>query len=262
MCRRRGLDPAEFPLPSRQALGWLRLLARRDILAAHVAALRLVARVAPPSLSVRFFHTSALWRVKVPPGGKASLVASEAFITAPDEVLEALVRLAGGRRSRSPRDRAVVRDYAAGAAFAALIRDLDAGGPGPVRAGTSRGRHYDLEEVFARVNQACFGGEMERPLLVWSRAPTRRKFGHYQPVTGTVMLSRTLDSPRVPAFVVDFVMYHELLHKRLGVGVTNGRQRAHTAAFRREERAYPRYEEAERLLRQVRGRQATSVRRR
>ncbi len=59
-----------------------------------------------------------------------------------------------------------------------------------------------------------------------------------------VMLSVSLDDPSVPAFVVDFVMYHELLHKKHGVTLANGRRMAHTPAFRADELLFARDHEA------------------
>jgi hypothetical protein len=60
-----------------------------------------------------------------------------------------------------------------------------------------------------------------------------------------VMLSRTLDSASVPAFVADFVMYHELLHKQHGLRWSNGRRYAHTPEFYADERKYKQRAEAE-----------------
>lgn len=270
ICRRAGLACGDLPAPSRRARSWIEFLGDGDALAAHLAALRAASlaarRLTPPgevALRVDFFHTATLWRVSPLSGGGAQLIASEAFITAPQPVIEALVGLAlqsrrprqrkathGLRRRTAPPDpvrrcRALVRDYAASPAFVRVLRGLESG------TSETRGRHYDLEEVFLRVNAASFGGRVGRPFLTWNRAVTRRKLGHYQPGTDTVMLSLTLDSATVPAFVVDFVMYHELLHKHLGVGMKNGRQRAHTAAFRRAEKAFPRYEEAQAFLKRI-----------
>jgi hypothetical protein len=120
-------------------------------------------------------------------------------------------------------------------------------------ASRTRGSYYDLVEVFERINSTCFGGRVERPHLTWNAVLTRRKLGHYQPGTDTVMISLTLDSPSVPAFVVDFIMYHELLHKTFGVPLVNGRQRAHTAAFRRAEKQFPRYDEAQEFIKKIAG---------
>ena len=77
---------------------------------------------------------------------------------------------------------------------------------------------------------------------------TGTKFGHYRQHRDTVMLSVSLDTEGVPAHVVDFVMYHELLHKRHGAILVNGRRLVHTPAFRADERLFVRYEDAERYL--------------
>jgi len=75
-----------------------------------------------------------------------------------------------------------------------------------------------------------------------------RKFGHYDGIRDTVMVSSSLDRLDVPAFVVDFVIYHELLHRTMGVAYTNGRRAAHTPAFKRQERAFKLFKEAEAVL--------------
>ncbi len=74
------------------------------------------------------------------------------------------------------------------------------------------------------------------------------------------MISRTLDYADVPAFVIDFVMYHELLHKKLGVAWRNGRRAVHTPAFRREENRFEQYTAAEAALAALAGRHGRSKR--
>jgi hypothetical protein len=69
------------------------------------------------------------------------------------------------------------------------------------------------------------------------------------------MISITLDDPEVPAFALDFVMYHELLHKKHGSMTVNGRRLSHSQAFRAEERRYAQYHEAERLIQELAARQ-------
>ena len=120
-------------------------------------------------------------------------------------------------------------------------------------ADTSKGMWHDLAASFERVNAAYFDGELSQPRLVWSRAFTSRKFGHYEPAHDTVMVSATLDRQDVPPQVVDFIMYHELLHKKLGVVWTNGRQLAHSAEFARQERQYREYDKAQSVLKQLAG---------
>jgi predicted metal-dependent hydrolase len=92
---------------------------------------------------------------------------------------------------------------------------------------------------------------MPRPKLTWSRKLTRRKYGHYDFLRDTVMVSRSLDQPEVPAFVVDYIVYHELLHKKLGLKWTNGRKGAHTPEFHREMKTFTHYHQSESILKSL-----------
>jgi predicted metal-dependent hydrolase len=89
---------------------------------------------------------------------------------------------------------------------------------------------------------------MDQPNLTWNKTLTHRKFGHYQANTDTVMLSISLDKSSTPAYVIEFVMYHELLHKQLGVVTNRGRRYAHTKAFREAEARFPQQEQAQAYL--------------
>jgi predicted metal-dependent hydrolase len=112
----------------------------------------------------------------------------------------------------------------------------------------TRGAFHDLDQSFDRVNARYFGATMPRPRLTWSRSFTGRKFGHYDFLKDLVMVSSTLDQERVPQFVVDYLMFHELLHKKHGVRWVNGRRYAHTREFYAEERQVPQYDEADAWL--------------
>jgi len=100
---------------------------------------------------------------------------------------------------------------------------------------------YDLADVYNRVNRHYFDGTLPRPKLTWNRTLTGTKFGHYEFVTDTVMLSSSLDAPDVPTEVIDHVMHHELLHKKHGTTWQGRRQHAHTPAFRAEEKTFKQY---------------------
>jgi hypothetical protein len=145
----------------------------------------------------------------------------------------------------------IVQRYASSDDFAEMVQALEVAGS--EAAPTTQGRHHNLEEVFARVNARYFGRALDRPRLTWNQTLSQRKFGHYQPSSDTVMVSITLDDPGVPAHVIDFVMYHELLHKELGVQIVRGRRLAHTRAFREKEKRFPRHKEARDYLKQLSG---------
>ena len=132
--------------------------------------------------------------------------------------------------------------------YQAIQAEVDAlGGVAERTAGV----HHDLAQSFDRVASQYFDGKLGRPRLTWNRTLTGRKFGHYDPLTDTVMISCTLDHADVPPFVVDFVMYHELMHKKLGVDWRNGRQAVHTSEFKAEERRFAQFAEAEAKLTKI-----------
>jgi predicted metal-dependent hydrolase len=112
----------------------------------------------------------------------------------------------------------------------------------------TRGQVYDLDAIFQRVNAQYFQGQLERPRLTWNQTLTHHKFGHYQPTTDTLMVSITLDHPEIPIYLLEFVMYHELLHKALGLKISNGRRYAHHKDFLEAEARFQHYTEAKEWL--------------
>ena len=113
------------------------------------------------------------------------------------------------------------------------------------------GAFHDLARSFERVNKIYFNGGMARPRLTWTRSFNSRKFGHYEHLRDTVMVSSSLDGASVSESVVDFIVFHELLHKKLGLDWRNGRKRSHTPEFKRQERRFRRFEEMESALKTI-----------
>jgi hypothetical protein len=255
ICQQSNSHPASLPARSRSAYQWLKFLSDPDNLLAHIATLALArqiidradlsgpARSARRKIDFELYPSDFLYRTQVERDG-LRLIAAQGFLGAPVEVLEALVRVAVSRGEAAAMSQ--VKAYAAGDDFAEtlLALELDAEPNG----GDLRGRHFDLERVFARVNEGYFGGLLARPRLRWNRTLTQRKMGHYQAATDTVMISITLDDPGAPDYAIDLVMYHELLHKKMGVQRINGRRYAHTETFREEERKFRHYAEARAFL--------------
>jgi hypothetical protein len=112
-----------------------------------------------------------------------------------------------------------------------------------------RGRAYDLSSVFARLNAQFFAGALRVP-VTWGRGSGRARrggltFGSYDPVLRLIRIHPVLDRPEVPAYFLESVLFHEMLHHQMG-GVTDrgGRTVYHTRAFREAEARYPGHAEA------------------
>jgi hypothetical protein len=112
--------------------------------------------------------------------------------------------------------------------------------------------------VFDDLNARYFKGELERPALSWSRQRTRRVFGHHDGIHRTIIISRTIDSPRVPLFALEYVLYHEMLHIKHPPRSNGSRRIYHSREFRADERRFENYDRAVEFLQQI----ASTVRRR
>lgn len=109
----------------------------------------------------------------------------------------------------------------------------------------SKGKHYDLEEFFVVLNEMYFENTIPTPTLTWSPKDTYRILGHYDSIHHTISISKSLDELRVPPYVVSYVVYHEMLHIKHPTKIINGRRYSHTTEFRRDEREFSDFVEAE-----------------
>jgi predicted metal-dependent hydrolase len=84
--------------------------------------------------------------------------------------------------------------------------------------------------------------------MTWSREHARNRLGHYDPAHNAIVISRVFDHPRVPEFVVEYIVYHEMLHLRHPVKVRGSRRCVHSAEFQADEKLFPRLTEAQKFL--------------
>lgn len=115
---------------------------------------------------------------------------------------------------------------------------------------TSKGETYDLDEIFLFLNQIYFQNALPTPVLTWSAKKTFRILGHHDSTHKTIAISKSLDDRRVPRFVVEYVVFHEMLHIKHPTVYREGRRYNHTPAFRRDEENFAYFEEAERWIEQ------------
>jgi len=114
-----------------------------------------------------------------------------------------------------------------------------------------KGRFFDLEEIFERLNRQYFDGLMGRPALGWSLRRSRTMLGHFDPSHNAIILSKIFDEAGVPAVAVEYVMFHEMLHLRHPVEHRGARRCVHTPEFKQAEKKYPRLKEAKEALKKL-----------
>jgi hypothetical protein len=173
------------------------------------------------------------------------------FVDAPDEALKAVAVFARSPRGthRSREALATIREHFSrhcGVAPAARRRK-------PVLR--TEGEVYDLAELCAGLNRQYFGGRL-KVQITWGKAlagskcrrRTRRstlQLGSYSFDDNLIRVHRLLDQVRVPRYVVEAVVYHELLHAAIPPEVRNGRRYVHTPEFRQRERRFRQLDRAE-----------------
>jgi predicted metallopeptidase len=79
---------------------------------------------------------------------------------------------------------------------------------------------------------------MDKPNLVYA-SESFSKLGSYEYGSDTIYISTIFKNlPPEDIKYLDYVMYHELLHKKHTFKVKNGRHQSHTTAFRKDEELF------------------------
>lgn len=112
----------------------------------------------------------------------------------------------------------------------------------------TQGNYFNLHEIYDSLNKQYFN-ENVSAVITWGRrraghAVRKRTLGSYHEETNTIRINPVLDSRRVPRYVIECVVYHEMLHAAIGTEHINGQRRVHTKKFKQEEKKYPYYEKA------------------
>jgi len=204
-------------------------------------------------IEVRFYPYAGLHHTIRVRAGRVYVRLSDLFRTAPPEVIRALAFLLVARLLSRKAPRTEEQIYRSYALSPQLLRasDLARRQRGRKVVSSSRGQVYDLKRIFARLNRRYFENEMPRPVLTWSQRRARSILGHHDAAHDTITISKALDSREVPEWFVEYIVFHEMLHVKHPARIMNGRRYYHPPAFRTEERAYPRYQQAQDWLDRV-----------
>ena len=105
-----------------------------------------------------------------------------------------------------------------------------------------------LEESFNRVNQKYFNNIIEKSNLVWG-SDSSTKLGSYEYQSDTIKISSILRDK--DQNLLDYIMYHEMLHKKHKFYTKSGRSYHHTTIFRNAEKQFESQEEIEKRLKNL-----------
>jgi predicted metal-dependent hydrolase len=205
---------------------------------------------APPELKIEFFAFANVNNTIRLRKGRLLVRLSDLLEGAPEAVLRSIAHILLAKMYRRPIDRghaARYRKYVGSHEIvrkAHLVRQIR----GRKLLRSPRGHFYDLDAIFEDLNSRFFHGLMARPRMSWSQTKTRRILGHYDPAHNAIIISRIFDHPAMPRYVVEYVVYHEMLHLKHPVKMRGSRRCVHPPEFQEEEKLFPRVAEANAFL--------------
>ncbi|OIO25478.1 hypothetical protein COX85_00210 [Candidatus Micrarchaeota archaeon CG_4_10_14_0_2_um_filter_55_9] len=193
----------------------------------------------------RYSSLKAIAKLK---GGVLTARVSDGFQAAPREALFGLALHLLGKMFNCKPEKGLVapyREFVASRGAAELNHALTR------RSGRKKhnrivGKCYDLSQVVENVLN--YYGEVFRgvrlPEFTWSTRKGRRVLGWHDDAWNRVTVNEGLDSKRVPPHVIEYVVFHEMLHAKHEV--KHGKRRTvHTRQFREDEKKFFLKKEAE-----------------
>ncbi len=206
----------------------------------------------PPHFAVEFYPYANLTHTVRIRRDAARVRLSDLLRDAPLDVLEAATALLLARAYRVPAPRELRERYRSFCQTASTQHRLSQIRRRRCRPMLREADHFDMASMFERLNRRYFAGGLRRPQLGWSVRAWRVQMGSFDPALDRIVLSRRLDRPDVPRFVVEYVLYHEMLHVKHPGEMARCGLRVHSKAFRAEEKLFTHYEEARRWLEHLR----------
>jgi SprT-like family len=176
-------------------------------------------------------------------GNYARVRISDILAEAPSIVLEALAEILLTqlfRRRASEEARECYMAYIFDPAVRRRVEEARRS-RGRVRLLPALGRHYDLAKIFSQLNDRFFDGELSPCRVGWSARPSRSVLGRYDPAHRTITISKSLDSKSIPLEIVEYLVFHEMLHIRIPLERRGSRRVVHSHAFREAEKVFPNY---------------------
>lgn len=165
---------------------------------------------------------------------------SDAFSEAPREILCALAQILLRKllhlRS-SIADRQLYQRYLHSHPMMAEIAHLRAS-RGRLSPPGKEGKFYNLEEIWNSLNSRYFDNRLQNLTVQWSKKAGKSRLGYYRENVHCIVISRSLDHPAIPRYVVEFVVYHEMLHAIIPPISMGNRRVVHSEQFHEQERLF------------------------
>ena len=117
---------------------------------------------------------------------------------------------------------------------------------------STNGHVYNLQKTLDTLNREYFDQKLNL-CITWFGKPSVRSrnrltFGLYHDPLRLIKINRLLDSPSFPSYLIDYVVYHEMLHHVCPSYYENGVHKVHTREFKERELEFKHYNLAQNWL--------------
>lgn len=202
-------------------------------------------------LKASFYKTKALRHSIEFKAGVIRIGVAEAFRNVPERILKILALILFAKlfgHKIDPHLRQEYHNYIQ----ASLLPQSESRLRRPSAQYQAQGRFYNLENIFDKINQEFFELGLKKPILGWSLHKSYTRLGFFCRDKNLLVISKIFDSKRVPPAVVDYMMYHEMLHILVPAQDHQGRRRIHPRQFRELDRKFPNHRQVKEWIKKNR----------
>lgn len=189
---------------------------------------------------------STMLSLRKEPCGTARLSLHRMFLEAPQPVTEALANYLKSKTRVVPK---TVRFF-----IEEKLQTLDYSHTIKKKNLLTQGSVYNLEEIFERLNHEYFNNSLDLSITWFGRSQSRNRskvvLGLYYSPLKLIKIHRLLDTPWIPDYLIDYVVYHEMVHHVCpSYYNAKGKHQIHSPEFKSREQEFRHFELAQNWIR-------------
>lgn len=167
------------------------------------------------------------------------------FLKAPEGIVQSIGKYIGRKNlSISPMVKAYIENS---------LRRLDYSNKLDKAKLSTKGAVYNLQAIYNKLNARYFDNKLNLSITWFGTKRTKKgsrlAIGLFQEPMKLIKIHRLLDNEHFPLFVIEFVIYHEMVHAVHPPYVdAKGVTKIHHKAFKEKEREYSNFLKAERWI--------------
>ncbi len=169
------------------------------------------------------------------------------FLNAPQNIMDELAcYLKGKQKKLAPSVKAYIEDN---------LQTLDYSHQLDVSKLETKGNVFNLNKIYRHLNRSYFDNALDL-FITWfgndQKKPGQKiTFGLFNDILRLIKINRLLDHDYIPTYLIEYVIYHEMLHCVYPTYVdSKGMKHIHSKEFKEREKQFKYYQEARRWMKE------------